>query len=61
MEYEYIFGVDWMSAAIGSGFLAEFALECADKGMDAKTIAETLEKKRDEICLIALLDTLEYL
>ncbi len=30
--------------------------------MDAKTIAETLEKKkRDEICLVALLDTLEYL
>ena len=53
--------MDSKSAAIGSGILAEYALECADKGMDAKTIAETLEKKRDEICLIALLDTLEYL
>ena len=60
-EYDNIYVVDSKSAAIGSGILAEYALECADKGMDAKTSAETLEKKRDEICLIALLDTLEYL
>ena len=60
-EYDNIYVVDSKSAAIGSGILAEYALECADKGMNAKTIAETLEKKRDEICLIALLDTLEYL
>ena len=60
-EYDNIYVVDSKNAAIGSGILAEYALECADKGMDAKTIAETLEKKRDEICLIALLDTLEYL
>lgn len=60
-EYDNIYVVDSKSAAIGSGILAEYALECADKGMDAKTIAETLEKKRDEICLVALLDTLEYL
>ena len=60
-EYDNIYIVDSKSAAIGSGILAEYALECADKGMDAKTIAETLEKKRDGICLIALLDTLEYL
>lgn len=60
-EYDNIYIVDSKSAAIGSGILAEYALECVDKGMDAKTIAETLEKKRDEICLIALLDTLEYL
>ena len=60
-EYDNIYVADSKSAAIGSGILAEYALECADKGMDAKTIAETLEKKRDEICLIALLDTLEFL
>ena len=60
-EYDNIYVVDSKSAAIGSGILAEYALECADKGMNAKTIAETLEKKRSEICLIALLDTLEYL
>lgn len=44
-EYDNIYVVDSKSAAIGSGILAEYALECADKGMDAKTIAETLEKK----------------
>ena len=41
-EYDNIYVVDSKSAAIGSGILAEYALECADKGMDAKTIAETL-------------------
>ena len=60
-EYENIFVVDTQSAAIGSGILAEYALACADKGMDAKSIAEAVEKKRGDVCLIALLDTLEYL
>ena len=36
-EYDNIYIVDSKSAAIGSGILAEYALECADKGMDAKT------------------------
>ena len=37
-----IFVVDSKSAAIGSGILAELALQLADSGMDAKTIAQTL-------------------
>ena len=60
-DMENIFIVDSMSAAIGSGILAEYALRLADGGAGAEEIYEELEKKRDDVCLIALLDTLEYL
>ena len=60
-EYDNIFVVDSRSAAIGAGILAEYALECAQQGMDAHAIAEALAKKREKVCLVALLDTLEYL
>lgn len=56
-----IFVVDGKSAATGSGILAELALRLADNGMDAKQIAERLTEEREDVCLIALLDTLEYL
>lgn len=59
--YPDIFVVDTRTAAIGSGILAEYALRCADAGMDAPKIASCLEEKREDVCLIALLDTLEYL
>ena len=56
-----IFVVDGKSAATGSGILAELALRLADSGMEAKEIAEHLNEERENVCLIALLDTLEYL
>lgn len=56
-----VFVVDSQSVAIGTGILAEYALMLADRGMDAGTIARTLEEKRQDICLVAMLDTLEYL
>ena len=56
-----IFVVDTMSVAIGSGILAELALKLAKEGMDAKAIAEIMEKERENVRLIAMLDTLEYL
>lgn len=56
-----IFVVDGKSAATGSGILAELALRLADDGMEAKEIAERLTEERENVCLIALLDTLEYL
>ena len=60
-EYDNIFVVDSRSAAIGAGILAEYALQCVERGMDAREIAEALVEKRGKICLVALLDTLEYL
>ena len=56
-----IFVVDSKSAAIGTGILVEMALQLADSGMDAKSIADRLTEERENVCLVAMLDTLEYL
>lgn len=56
-----IFVVDSQSAAIGAGILAELALQLADSGMNAQQIADRLEQERENVCIIAMLDTLEYL
>lgn len=61
-DYEgKIFVVDSKSVAIGTGILAELALSLADEGKSAKEIAEILEKEKENIRIVALLDTLEYL
>ena len=60
-EYEDVFVVDTQTAAIGSGILAEYALDCVAQGMSARELAAHLEQKREDVCLLALLDTLEYL
>lgn len=60
-DYDNIYVVDSKNAAIGSGILTEYAIACAKKGMSAREIAEELEHKKEDVCLIALLDTLEYL
>lgn len=61
-DYEgKIFVVDSRTAAIGSGILAELALNLARGGSSAAEIFDKLLVMRDRICLVALLDTLEYL
>lgn len=60
-DYEGICVVDSKSVAIGSAILAEYALLLAERGMTAEQIAAELDKKKDDICLFAILDTLEYL
>lgn len=60
-EFEEVFVVDSSSVAIGTGILTEYALECVKKGMSAKEIAEEIERKKKDVCVIAMLDTLEYL
>ena len=56
-----IFVVDSLSVAIGAGILAELALKMAKEGLDAPTIAQKLNQEKENICLIAMVDTLEYL
>ena len=46
---------------MGGGILTEMALSLVDKGMSAKEIAEALEKEKEKIVVVALVDTLEYL
>lgn len=56
-----IYVVDSLSVAIGEGILAQRAVELMKEGKSAKEIADTLTKEREDIRLIALLNTLEYL
>ena len=56
-----VFVVDSKTVTIGSGILAEYALELIDRGLDAENIAWKLMQKREEVRLVAIVDTLEYL
>ena len=56
-----IFVVDTTTAAIGAGILAELALRLVDEGLSAEAIARRIEAERENLCVIAMLDTLEYL
>lgn len=60
-EYENIYIVDGMTAAIGTGVLVELAVRLLDDGMSAKEIKEALEKEKEKVLVVALIDTLEYL
>ena len=62
--YDYpgrVFVVDSRTAAIGAGILAELALQLIDQGLSAFEVAQALTEQRDEVTVVALLDTLEYL
>ncbi len=56
-----VFVVDSRHVTIGAGILAEYALRLADDGMDAEAIARRLTIERENVRMIAMLDTLEYL
>ena len=60
-EYPEIRVIDSRNVAVGTGILAEYALRRTEEGAELDALAEELEKKREEICLVAMLDTLEYL
>lgn len=61
-DYEgKVFVVDSRSAALGSGVLAEYALELAEQGKGGQEILEILMEKRKHVRLYAIVDTLEYL
>lgn len=53
--------VDSGNATIGQTVLVERALRLLDEGCSAREIAQALEREKEEVRLIALLDTLEYL
>ncbi len=53
--------VDSRSATIGERILIEYALRLAESGQTLGEIAAELERVRERLRLVALLDTLEYL
>ncbi len=56
-----VYVIDSLSASIGEGILAEYAVKLLQEGKTAEEIAQELEKKRGNIRVIAMLNTLEYL
>ena len=60
-DYENIYVVDSGSVAIGGGILVELALKLSEDGLSAQEIANRLNKEKEKIVIVALVDTLEYL
>lgn len=62
MDYpDTVHVVDTQTVAIGEGILAELAISLAESGMDAAAIAQRITAERDNVCLVAMVNTLEYL
>ena len=53
--------VDSMSASMGEGMLAELAVQMGNDGSAASAIAETLNRRREDLQVYLALETLEYL
>jgi len=53
--------VDSANVCIGERILIQRAMQLIEAGMSLDEVADTIEKEKDSICLVALLDTLEYL
>ena len=61
-DYEdYVYIVDSENVTLGEQLLIRYACELRDLGFSAKEIVEALEKKKKNIHVAAVLDTLEYL
>jgi len=58
---DQIYVVDGENVTIGEQILVQQALQLRAQGLSAGEIAAELDQKKKEICLIALLNTLEYL
>lgn len=60
-DFDNVYVVDSLSVTIGAGILAEYALRLIDEGLCAREVARRLTAAREEVRLVAVLDTLEYL
>lgn len=56
-----VFVVESGAVTVMSGILAEYALSLAEGGMSAENIAKKINEEKEKLCLVAVLDTLEYL
>ncbi len=60
-DFDGIRVVDTLNASAGGGVLVEYAVNCLNSGMELDALAETVEKKKHDVCFVAMLDTLKYL
>ncbi|SHJ11630.1 DegV family protein [Parasporobacterium paucivorans] len=56
-----IYVVDSGNVSIGEQILVRYAMQLRDQGLEAGEIAAKLNEEKKKACLVALLDTLEYL
>ena len=56
-----IFVVDTKAVSIAERILLDYAIILRDRGICAREIAETLEKKKADVCVYGAVETLEYL
>jgi DegV family protein with EDD domain len=55
------YAVDSLNACIGERILVERAFQLIDEGVSPEELVRILDREKEDICLLALLDTLEYL
>lgn len=60
-DYPEVRVVDSKNVTIGQSLLVLYALRLLDEGRSAAQVADELTAAADRVCLLALLDTLEYL
>lgn len=60
-DFDNIYVIDSKTVAIGAGILTELAVKLKEDGLDASTIAQRITEESENVHIIALLDTLEYL
>ena len=53
--------VDSLNVWLGEQILVLYAVKLRDEGLSAKEIAEKLEEKKKDVCVLAVFATLEYL
>lgn len=56
-----IWVVDSGNVTIGQGILLRYAVRLRDQGLTGREIAEELERVKPRVCLLARVDTLDYL
>lgn len=60
-EFENIYVVDSGNVAVGFGVIVEYAIQLLKEGKSAKEIKEILDKEKEKVHIIAMVDTLKYL
>ena len=59
-DYPNIRVLDSYNASVGAGVLAEYALQCVEKGMNLDELEDHLNEKKADIGVFARMDTLKY-
>lgn len=60
-EFDNIYVVDSGNVAVGAGVITEYAIRLAEEGKSAREIKEILDKEKENVYIIAMVDTLKYL